>query len=190
MTKNKVFPPPPHIATKDLILKSIELSDAERMFNSYSQDIDVARYMSWPIPKHFNETLDFVKSAVENWQTPSDCPDFVYSIFENKSKEFVGCCSIGPHGSNNYFNWGVGYNLAKKFWGRGYATQAVNAISNSIFDRPEIFRISALVDIENPASAKVLEKCGFKNEGILKKYSIHPNTGSDPRDVFSYAKTK
>jgi [ribosomal protein S5]-alanine N-acetyltransferase len=50
-----------------------------------------------------------------------------------------------------------------------------------------IWRIGAVCDVENRASARVMEKAGLEREGILRRWIIHPNVSSEPRDCFSYA---
>ena len=51
----------------------------------------------------------------------------------------------------------------------------------------DIWRIGAVCDVENRASARVMEKAGLEREGILRRWIIHPNVGSEPLDCFSYA---
>jgi [ribosomal protein S5]-alanine N-acetyltransferase len=50
-----------------------------------------------------------------------------------------------------------------------------------------IWRIGAYCDVENRASAHVMEKAGLQREGILRRWIIHPNVSAEPRDCFSYA---
>ncbi len=180
---------PREIRTKSLVLRPIEITDAEVIYQLYAQDPDVARFMSWPLARKFDDTFTFVKSAVECWKNGTGNFDFVYAVCLANSRELIGCCSAGPH-KGARFHWGVGYNFAKKFWGRGYATEAITALVRVVLNRHEVFRASAVVDLENPASVRVLEKAGFTREGILKRHSIHPNMGSEPRDIYLYAKTK
>jgi len=54
----------------------------------------------------------------------------------------------------------------------------------------EIHRVSALCDIENAASARVLERIGMQCEGILRKSIMHPNVSDTPRDCFCYSVVK
>jgi RimJ/RimL family protein N-acetyltransferase len=181
---------PPSITTPSLLLRAIELSDAQRMFDNYSQDPEVARYMSWRLTGNFQDTLSFVTSAVSWWEKPETAADFVYSIFVADSMEFIGTCSAGPHHGTSTYHWGMGYNLARRFWGQGYGTEAVSALTNTVMQQAEVFRVSAVVDVENGASARVLEKSGFQREGILRRYGMHPNASAEPRDVFIYSKVK
>ncbi|KAL4201594.1 hypothetical protein AMTRI_Chr02g216950 [Amborella trichopoda] len=79
----------------------------------------------------------------------------------------------------------IGYALAFKYWGQGLATHAVNMVLSSVFkDKPELERIEALVDADNVGSQRVLEKVGFKKEGLLRKYLIHRGKTVD---VFMYS---
>ena len=54
-------------------------------------------------------------------------------------------------------------------------------------DAEAIFRIWAVCDLDNFASARVLEKAGMQREGVLRRYILHPNISSEPRDVYCYA---
>ena len=64
----------------------------------------------------------------------------------------------------------VGYWLAKPFWGRGIMTAVVAAACRQAVATLELTRITANVFSFNAASARVLEKCGFEQEGYLKKH--------------------
>jgi [ribosomal protein S5]-alanine N-acetyltransferase len=54
----------------------------------------------------------------------------------------------------------------------------------------DIWRIGAVCDVENRASARVMEKAGLAREGILRRWLVHPNISGEPRDCFSYALTR
>ena len=62
----------------------------------------------------------------------------------------------------------VGYWLGEPFWGRGIMTDAVSAIVPVAFERFPIVRLQAGVFANNPASMRVLAKCGFVREAVLK----------------------
>lgn len=62
----------------------------------------------------------------------------------------------------------IGYWLAEPYWGRGIVTDAVRAIVPVAFDRYDIARIQAGIFSNNPASMRVLEKCGFIREAVHK----------------------
>jgi RimJ/RimL family protein N-acetyltransferase len=84
----------------------------------------------------------------------------------------------------------LGYALARPFWGQGLATEAVHAVVDLALVQPAIYRVWAVCDLENPASARVLEKAGMQREGVLRRWSLHPNVSDVPRDCLCYAKVK
>jgi [ribosomal protein S5]-alanine N-acetyltransferase len=84
----------------------------------------------------------------------------------------------------------VGYVLARSAWGKGYVPEALRAVIDVLWTRPEIYRVWAVCDVDNPASARVLEKVGMEREGVLKRYIAHPNVSEEPRDVYCYAFTR
>lgn len=66
----------------------------------------------------------------------------------------------------------MGYWLGEPFWGRGFTTRAVSAVSDWAFDNYKVVRIFAMVFANNLASMRVLEKSGFQREGILRRSAI------------------
>ncbi len=83
--------------------------------------------------------------------------------------EAVG--GIGAHFHSDVYriNCEIGYWLSESYWGRGIITKAVTLLVDHIFtSRPDITRIYADLFAYNPASARVLEKCGFHLEAVHK----------------------
>ena len=66
----------------------------------------------------------------------------------------------------------MGYWLAEPFWGRGIATRAVRAVCQWVFATTPVVRLYAHVFDWNPASARVLEKAGYRLEGRLRQSAI------------------
>ena len=69
-------------------------------------------------------------------------------------------------------------------------SEALGAVMEWAFAQPAIFRVWAVCDVDNEASAGLLERNGFHQEGILRKWSVHPNVSDVPRDCYCYAKTR
>ena len=69
-------------------------------------------------------------------------------------------------------------------------SEALGEVARWAMRQPGIWRIGAVCDTENLASARVMEKAGLVREGVLRRWLIHPNVGSEPRDCFSYALTR
>ena len=75
----------------------------------------------------------------------------------------------------------VGYWLAKPFWGRGIMTAVVQRVCRHAFEEFGRAKITAHVFSHNPASARVLEKCGFQQEGFLRKHFLKDGQFIDTR---------
>lgn len=77
---------------------------------------------------------------------------------------------IGLHPMDDIYRLSaeLGYWLAEPFWGRGIVTEAVQAVVRHGFNLLPLVRIEASAFVNNPASARVLEKCGFTFEGVRR----------------------
>jgi RimJ/RimL family protein N-acetyltransferase len=83
--------------------------------------------------------------------------------------------------------WRLGFLLQQASWGQGLAAEAASAVLLEAFRQPGLHRVDAICDVDNAASASVLQKLGMQYEGCQRRYILHPNVSSVPRDVFLYA---
>ena len=81
----------------------------------------------------------------------------------------------------------IGYWLGAEHWGRGYATEALIAASDYAFSELDLLRLEAGVFSSNPASARVLEKAGYRREGNQRRAV---NKGGVLLDRWLYAKLR
>ncbi|XP_075653868.1 uncharacterized protein LOC142624214 [Castanea sativa] len=97
----------------------------------------------------------------------------------------IGFVIIMPRSGDDRCRADVGYALAAEYWGHGITTRAVKmAISEGLKEFPDVVRFQGLVELENKASQKVLDKAGFLKECVLRKYSF--NKG-ETRDMVMYS---
>jgi RimJ/RimL family protein N-acetyltransferase len=83
---------------------------------------------------------------------------------------------------------GTGYVLARPNWGQGFASEALGAVVGSAAQLG-VQRLYALCHVAHPASARVLERCGFTLEGVLRRYLVFPNLDDRmAQDVRCYAR--
>ena len=174
--------PPESIETERLILRKPNMDDAPAIF-SYAQDPEVTRYMTWRPHKNVEETCCIVELMLKLWDAGEA---YSYAITLKNSDTVIGMIAMHPEG----FKVGIGYVLAHPHWGKGYVTEAALAVTNWLLKQPDIYRVFATCDIENVASARVMEKIGMQREGILRKYILHPNISDVPRDSYMYAIVK
>jgi RimJ/RimL family protein N-acetyltransferase len=70
------------------------------------------------------------------------------------------------------FSAEVGYWLGEAFWGRGIATEALNLFSQNVFERLNLLRLFAVASVANVGSARVLEKAGYQQEGVMRSAAV------------------
>jgi ribosomal-protein-alanine N-acetyltransferase len=153
------------------------------LFDAYTHDPDVTRYVMWRPHTNVDQTLEFLRGCIAAWEGETRFP---YVITLKDTEDLIGMVDFHIKSSTV----GIGYVIGKAYWGRGIATEAVRVIVEWALNQPSIDRVCASCDIENVASARVLEKVGMQRERILRRYIIHPNISDEPRDCYLYAIVK
>jgi RimJ/RimL family protein N-acetyltransferase len=174
---------PQEFKTARLRMRAPALSDASTLFDSYTQDVEVCRFMIWT--PHASEaiTREFLSWCEQVWKTGETLP---YVITERDSDAAIGMLEARLQGTAV----DIGYVLARSHWGKGFMPEAVQALTRVALDQMDVFRVQAACDTENVPSQRVLEKSGFHREGRLERYSVHPNLSPEPRACFMYAKCR
>lgn len=98
----------------------------------------------------------------------------------SKPNELIGMISAHGQASGAPF---IGYWLGTPHWGKGYATEAVQGLIDSLFSLIDLAAIEADTRVINPASRRVLEKSGFRSEGSFLK-SLPARGGLFPCEQF------
>lgn len=84
----------------------------------------------------------------------------------------IGGCGLNDFEVGKSHRAEVGYWLAKPWWGQGIMTAVVRRLCQHAFDEFGLVKIIAHVFTGNPASARILDKCGFVQEGLLRKHFL------------------
>jgi ribosomal-protein-alanine N-acetyltransferase len=93
----------------------------------------------------------------------------------------IGGCGFDDFQVGKSHRAEIGYWLARPFWGRGVMTGVVQRACQHAFKEFSLFKIIAHVFPHNAASARVLEKCGFQEEGFLRKHHLKDGQFIDAR---------
>ncbi|MGB3205642.1 MAG: GNAT family N-acetyltransferase [Crinalium sp.] len=163
----------PDLKTQRLVLRKIKLSDAEDMFE-YASDPVVAKYTTWTAHQSIEHSKRFVNKILEFYNTHQLT---VWGIVDTNGK-FIGTCGFGELQLIDA-RAELGYALSRKYWGKGYMTEAVTAVINFGFSNMPLNRIEARCEPENIASLRVLEKVGMKYEGLLRQHIYSKGTYHD-----------
>ena len=174
--------PPETIKTTRLTLRRLRADDASAIFATYAQDREVTRFLTWRPHQSVKETREFVRGCIEAWRAGTE---FIWAIVLDGGG-LIGGIALRPRD----FKADVGYVIARPYWGKGFATETLRSVVSWALDQPQIYRVWAVCDVENPASARVMEKAGMLKEGILRMWIRHPQAGDAPRDCFCYSIAK
>ena len=147
------------IETERLVLKKLVQADKERLV-SLIGDFRVSKTLS-KVPYPY--TLD----DADEWLKIVDNEEFNLNIFLND--DLIGGIGLTPAEDDFYE---LGYWLGVEYWGQGYATESVMELLNYAKSNTPCEKFKANVFKENVASAKVLEKNGFKRVEDREVFSI------------------
>jgi ribosomal-protein-alanine N-acetyltransferase len=160
------------IVTHRLLLRRFNLNDAVDMFCNWANDDEVTKYLAWSS----HENIETTKQVIANWIGSYDSMEtYHWAIFPSDFKKPIGSISVTALSDKNE-KCEVGYCISRRFWGKGYVTEALKAVISFLFEDIGFERIAAFHHIENTASAKVMLKAGMKYEGRIRKY-IKNNCG-------------
>ena len=149
------------LETERLILRPLEISDAEAMF-AMDNNPNVHKYL-WQQPtQELNETIKIIKMVQKQYEE-NKIGRFATIIKE--TSEFIGWTGIKfvnnhvENGNTNFYDYG--YRLNEKFWNKGFATEASIGWLDYGFNQMKIHEMNAYTHAENGASNHVLQKVGF-----------------------------
>jgi ribosomal-protein-alanine N-acetyltransferase len=170
------------ISTERLIIRPFQESDYQ----------DIHEYMSAP------ETFIFERGKpLTLKETKKFCAEFAgktkpgfWAAQLKGSGKVIGQVSFFPVRKEEFRTWYIGYIFNPTYYGQGYATEAARAVIKHAFTQLNAHRIEAYCSPENIPSWKVLEKCGMKREGLLRKnFLLREDAGGNPiwLDSYEYA---
>ena len=156
-----------------VVLREFTMDDIDAMY-AYLSDDEVFRHASWG-PLTLDETIESVREAMEAARaTPRR--DFELAVTLGDTGELVGQVTLK---TDRYIprirqrTSELGYMLRRDCWGRGFATEAARVLLDFAFGELGLHRVFAVVDEDNPASIRVVEKLGFRREARHVKDAFH-----------------
>lgn len=123
-------------------------------------DPEVARYMFWNIHRNLDETREWMEYELEMLDSDS-WYRFVVCRNDPDGRD-VQVGSVLLYYEEEISDWEIAYHFARKFWGNGYATEAVRGVLKFAVGIIHLKRVMARYASTNVASGKVLAKSGFK----------------------------
>ena len=155
----------PTLETYNLILRPITSDDVPDL-KEWMPDPDLYTYWGRPANKsELNPAEIFIDPRPHIKRKPSS--GFVWGMVLKSTGKVIGQVFIIEIENSRMAK--VAYRLSKSYWGKGLTTEALRKTVSFCFENTELQRLWTDVDIRNAASCKVLEKCGFQKEGLIRQ---------------------
>ncbi|MBQ8555904.1 MAG: GNAT family N-acetyltransferase [Clostridia bacterium] len=172
----------PVIDTPRLTLRRMRMQDAPDIY-AYSKDPEVARHVLWDAHASIWDSRAYLRFILRQYRSgqPSS-----WGIEEKGTGRLIGTIGyMWYSGENSTVE--LGYSLARDRWNQGYMTEALQAVLQETFEVLHINRAEAQHFTDNPASGRVMLKCGMTLEGTLRQRIFHRGQF---RDVSLWAITR
>ncbi|WP_417460113.1 GNAT family N-acetyltransferase [Kordiimonas sp.] len=154
------------IETERLIIRAFRVDDATA-FHGWRNDAEVARLTLWDYPYPMEHAVAFCRRMAIT--TPFPEGEYYQLMIEEKaSGQAVGDIGIGS-GLPTKGAIRIGYSLSTGAQGKGYMTEALEALLPALIEPLRLERFTADIDARNPASGRVLERLGFKAGPVHEK---------------------
>lgn len=150
------------LETKRLRLRKMRASDAALYFARLGSSEKVTRYMLFVPHSNIEESEKSVQKHLSRYET--GCY-YHWVITEDGKDELIGVISLLRFDEQKE-SCSFAYMLGEDYWGRGYGTEAVEAVFDFAFSQLELQRIEADHMAQNPASGAVMRKAGMEFIGI------------------------
>jgi RimJ/RimL family protein N-acetyltransferase len=162
-----------------VILRAPRIEDAEPLFERITSDPEVSRYMSWRRHRDVDETRRVI---TEMFNVGGET---TWLIELRDGGGPIGVCGWRrpqPHIID------FGYFLGRRWWRRGFMTEAVQLLLYKAQRDPTVYRVTAHCHVDNMGSAAVLERSGLTFEGRMARYAVLPNLSDEPQDCLLFGK--
>lgn len=171
----------PALDLGDVILREIEESDAQDYYEYMSNNAMEGFLTKENRPNSVEKALE----EVRYWSSLFPQKRSIYwAIALKENNKMIGTAGFNLISFPND-RAEISYDLSPEYWGKGIMLRSINGILKFADIALELVRVQATVIVDNERSIKVLERTGFKKEGLLKKYEI---VEGEHKDYFMYSR--
>jgi ribosomal-protein-alanine N-acetyltransferase len=154
----------PTLTTPRLILREILPGDAVDLF-SYASDPEVQKYDSDPPMREIAEAVAMIEQGGQRFISKKAIG---WGIELKEENRLIG--GIGFYfWDKSYYKTDLGYTVARPYWRRGIATEALRALMQFGFETMHLHRINVDTRMDNIASLRLMQKLGFRHEGVRRE---------------------
>lgn len=167
-----------------LILRKFLIEDATGMFNNWATDPERCKFLTWSVHKDIDET----EHVIQTWIKEYDEESLNWVVEIKETHEVIGSiCALNINKRNKTVE--LGYCYGSRFWGKGYATEALRKVIEYLLTECDFYLVEADHMSENPASGRVMQKAGMHKDAVLRERVINKFT-KERNDEIIYSITK
>jgi ribosomal-protein-alanine N-acetyltransferase len=164
-----------------ITLRSLHRNDCDAWY-AYLSLPEVFEGTSWNL-----QSVDDLSQILETYLNEGPTSPIRMAVVEQSTEKLVG--TIGLHTISEVNRSAeIAYDFAPTHWGRGLASKVCEAVTTWSFDEHNLHRIQATVLVGNQRSERVLARCGFQHEGLLRGYRMVRGSPGD-FNIFSRLST-
>ena len=139
-----------------LLLRPFRIEDAQAMYQTWTSDPEVTRFLTWSPHQSVEETKLLLASWCKRYR---DTQRSTVAVTLKDTGELIGSfCAMTTIRRKTLM---IGYSYGKAFWGKGYATEAAKRVVLYLFSETPCDTVTARYHIDNKASGRVLAKTGL-----------------------------
>lgn len=153
------------LKTERLLLRKLRNTDAPDLY-SYFSNHNYAKYSGTECFSEVEQAEELIRILNERLDSHKGIK---WGITMRGEDRIIGTCGF-ENWHKNDFKAEIGFGLSPHYWQKGIMTEALKEVIKFGYKKLELNRIEAIVYSENYSSRKLLEKCGFKEEGYLRDY--------------------
>lgn len=172
--KTMIYEKLPAIESERLLLRKLEMTDADDMFEYASEPV-VSRFMPWQAHQTTNDTREFISFIRQGYE---DNKKLTWAIELKSENKMIGTI--------DFVSWlqkrhraEVGYTLSHHYWGQGLMLEAAETLIDFGFKEMDLIKVEAPIMLDNTQSQRVAEKLGMIREGVLRKHMIIKGESGD-----------
>lgn len=169
------------LETERLVLRRLRVEDAEPLFQGLRNQPEFLYYTNKK-EVTLEEQKEIFKSIDEKYE---NLEYYNWAIVLKETDNIVGMINFRVENKNDSVEFN--YATDNRFTGRGFMTEALRAVTEFALEKMEVNRIQGGCVVKNIASKRVIEKCGYEFEGVLKSY-VKLNDGYHDMNMFAITK--
>lgn len=157
------------LETKRLILRRFTIDDLEQIFYNCWSDTEVWKWTNYKPMQCVEDVINIAEMFTDKWLGAYDKPNrYSWAMQLKSSGEVIGRF-FGMYPDDQLQQIELAYELGQDWWNQGLMSEAVKTVIDFYFNEVCLNRIQSHHAVENPASGRVMQKCGMLYEGIMRQ---------------------